>query len=132
LLNYVVKNQKTGNIIEKLLIKYDSLLKIEEIKYLNGYIDYKKTWDYNKQKEIIKESYFDYVNNNQKPFLSIFYNYSYVNNQLRIKQTLYYDTDNKALWREENIYRKKLITKTIKYNTNDEITESINYYYTYW
>ena len=76
MLNYVVKNQKTGNIIEKLLIKYDSLLKIEEIKYLNGYIDYKKTWDYNKQKEIIKESYFDYVNNNQKPFLSIFYNYS--------------------------------------------------------
>lgn len=56
LLSCVVINQETGNIVNQLFIQYDSIFKIEEIKYVTGYIDYKKTWDYNKQKELIKES----------------------------------------------------------------------------
>ena len=132
LLNYVVKINETGNIVEKLLIKYDSLLKIEEIKYLNGYINYKKTWNYNEQKKLIRESHFDYIYNNQKPVSSLVNNYTYKNNQLQNKEIIHYNADNKVLWKEKNIYENNLITKTVNYNNNDEISEYINYYYTYW
>ncbi len=132
LLSCVVINQETGSIVNQLFIQYDSIFKIEEIKYEFSYIDYKKNWNYNEQKKLIRESHFDYIYNNQKPVSSLVNNYTYKNNQLQNKEIIHYNTDNKTLWKEKNIYENNLITKNIKYNSNDEITEYINYYYTYW
>ena len=120
-------------ILEIVIRKYDpeTHLKIEETGYegLNGKKDYTISYRYYEKGRLIERNELRFPYDDPKPVTQHKHTYTYKKDILFMVQEYYHD--NYGSWMNEDYYEQDLLTKAIFY-IDGKVSESLNYYYTYW
>jgi hypothetical protein len=127
----LIMDLKTVDTTKRIVIKYDpnTNLKVEELHYREGNLDYQITFKYNPNKRLVEKNNIDFTSRYDNNIKIEKHNFYYKNDQL-VKVIRAYE-DKEGSRKEEDIYGRNVIQKTYSY-LNGKKVESVNYYYTYW